>query len=50
MSTPAKPRLLDCGREVLLLHHHSIHTERAYCAWIRCDVNYHTMARWEDLI
>jgi Phage integrase, N-terminal SAM-like domain len=49
MSTPAKPRLLDYGRKVLRLHHHSIHTERAYCAWIRRDVNYYTMTRWEDL-
>jgi hypothetical protein len=49
MSTPAKPRLLDYGREALRLPHHSIPTERAHCAWIRRDVNYHTMTRWEDL-
>jgi hypothetical protein len=46
MSTPAKPRLLGYGREVLRLHHHSIYTERAYCACSRRDVNYHTMTRW----
>jgi hypothetical protein len=34
MSTTAKSRLLDHVREVLRLHHYSIHTERAYCAWI----------------
>jgi hypothetical protein len=41
--------LLGYGREVLRLRHHSIPTERAYRAWIRRDVNYHTMTRWEDL-
>jgi hypothetical protein len=40
MSTLTKPRLLDYKWEVLRLHHHSIHTERAYCAWSRRDVNY----------
>jgi hypothetical protein len=49
MSTPTKPRFLVYGREVLRLHHHSIDTERAYCAWSRRDVDYHTMTRWEDL-
>jgi hypothetical protein len=49
MSTAAKPRLLDYGREVLRRHHHSIDTERAYCAWRRRDVNYHTMTRWGEL-
>lgn len=36
-------------REVLGLHHYSIHTERPYCAWIRQYVKYHTMTRREDL-
>jgi site-specific recombinase XerD len=49
MSTTGKPRLLDHVREVLRLHHYSIHTERAYCAWIRRYVKYHTMTRREDL-
>jgi integron integrase len=49
VSTTGKPRLLDQVREVLRLHHYSIHTERAYCAWIRRYVKYHTMTRREDL-
>lgn len=49
MSTTGKPRLLDHVRDVLRLHHYSIHTERAYCAWIRWYVKYHHMTRREDL-
>lgn len=49
MSTTGKPRLLDHVREVLRLHHYSIHTERAYCAWIRRHVKYHHNTRREDL-
>ena len=49
MSTTGKTRLLDHVREVLRLHHYSIHTERASCAWIRRYVKYHTMTRREDL-
>jgi integrase len=49
VSTTEKPRLLDQMRQVLGLHHDSIHTERAYCAWIRGYVKYHTMTRREDL-
>jgi hypothetical protein len=40
--------LLDHVREVLRLHHYSIHTERAYGAWIRRYVTYHHMTRRED--
>ncbi len=49
MSTTGKPRLLDHVPEVLRLHHYSIHTERAYCAWIRRYVKYHHMTRREEL-
>jgi hypothetical protein len=45
MSTTGKPRLLDHVREVLRLHHYSIHTERAYCPRIRRYAKYHTMTR-----
>jgi integron integrase len=49
MSTTGKPRLLDHVREVLRLHHYSIHTERAYCAWIRRYVKYHNITGREGL-
>jgi hypothetical protein len=29
------PRLLDEVRNVMRLHHYSIHTERATCDWIK---------------
>jgi Phage integrase, N-terminal SAM-like domain len=45
VSTTGKPRLLDQMREVRRLHHYSIHTERAYCAWIRRYVKYHTSGK-----
>ena len=31
------------------LHHYSIHTERAYCDWIKRFVRFHDMTRREDL-
>jgi integron integrase len=49
MSTTGKPRLLDHVRKVLRLHHYSIHTERAYCAWMQRYVKDHTVIRREDL-
>lgn len=43
------PRLLDEVRDVMRIHHYSIHTERAYCDWIRRYVRFHRMASREDL-
>ena len=43
------PKLLDQIRNVLRLHHYSIHTERAYLDWIRRYVHFHQMRSREDL-
>ena len=49
MSTTKKRRLLDEVRDVMRLHHYSIHTERTYCDWIKRFVLFHKMASREDL-
>ena len=49
MSNPKKPKLLDEVRDVMRLHHYSIHTERTYCDWIKRFVLFHKMASREDL-
>ena len=51
---PASPRcqqhkLLDEVRQVLRLHHYSIHTERSYVEWIVRFVRFHGMRSREDL-
>ena len=43
------PRLLDQVRQVLRLHHYSIHTERSYVDWIKRYVQFHGMRGREDL-
>jgi len=43
------PRLLDQVRQVMRLHHYSLHTERAYVDWIKRYVRFHQMQRREDL-
>jgi integron integrase len=53
MPAPAKsqqPRLLDELRQVLRLHHYSIHTERSYADWIVRFVHFHHMRSREDLL
>ena len=42
-------KILDDVRDVMRLHHYSIHTERSYCDWIRRFVLYHQMQSREDL-
>ena len=49
MSNTSKRRLLDEVRDVMRLHHYSIHTERTYCDWIKRFVLFHKMASREDL-
>lgn len=50
MSTPQKERkLMDEVRDVMRLHHYSIHTERTYCDWIKKFVRYHKMMTRQDL-
>ena len=43
------PRLLDQVRNVLRLHHYSIHTERSYLDWIKRYIHFHHMHSREDL-
>jgi len=49
MSNTKKPKLLDEVRDVMRLHHYSIHTERTYCYWIKRFVLFHKMSSREDL-
>ena len=49
MSSSKEKRLLDQVREIMRLHHYSIHTERTYTDWIKRYVQYHRMNSREDL-
>ena len=44
-----QPKLLDEVRQVLRLHHYSIHTERSYVDWIVRFVRFHGMRSREGL-
>jgi integron integrase len=44
-----QPKLLDEVRNVLRLHHYSIHTERSYVEWIVRFVRFHNMRSRQDL-
>jgi integron integrase len=44
------PKLLDEVRNVLRLHHYSIHTERSYLDWIVRFVRFHRMQSRQDLM
>lgn len=47
---PTKRRnLLDEVRDVMRLHHYSIHTERTYSEWIKKYVHFHGMNSRDDL-
>ena len=47
---PTKKRnLLDEVRDVMRLHHYSIHTERTYSEWIKKYVHFHGMNSRDDL-
>jgi hypothetical protein len=48
-SQPPSPKLLDQVRNVLRLHHYSIHTERSHLDWIKRYVHFHQMRCREDL-
>ena len=43
-------KLLDEVRDVMRLHHYSIHTERTYCDWIKRYILHHRMRDRQDLI
>src|SRR5713101_86207 len=45
-----QPKLLDEVRNVLRLHHYSLHTERSYVEWIVRFVRFHGMRSCEDLV
>lgn len=49
-NTPKNRKLLDEVRDVMRLHHYSIHTERTYCGWIKRYIRYHSMTGRQDLI
>lgn len=44
-----QPKLLDEVRNVLRLHHYSIHTERSYVDWIVRFIRFHRMGARADL-
>ena len=50
MSTSKDRKLLDEVRDVMRLHHYSIHTERTYRDWIKRYLGYHEMRGRQDLI
>jgi len=43
-------KILDEVRDVMRLHHYSIHTERTYCDWIKRYIRHHNMISRQDLI
>jgi site-specific recombinase XerD len=43
------PRILDQVRQVMRLHHYSLHTERSYTDWIKRFIHFHRMRCREDL-
>lgn len=43
-------KILDEVRDVMRLHHYSIHTERSYCDWIRRFALYHHMQSRDDMV
>ena len=36
-------KILEQVRDIMRLHHYSIHTERSYCDWIKRYINFHQM-------
>ncbi|MDY6854636.1 MAG: phage integrase N-terminal SAM-like domain-containing protein [Thermodesulfobacteriota bacterium] len=49
MSTQKARNILDDVRDVMRLHHYSIHTERTYCEWIKKYIMFHGMNSRDDL-
>ncbi len=48
-SQDQKPKILDEVRDVMRLHHYSIHTERTYLDWIKQYIGFHRMKSRNDL-
>ena len=49
MSTQKARKILDEVRDVMRLHHYSIHTERTYSEWIKKYIIFHGMNSSDDL-
>ena len=49
MSNKKEGKIMDEVRNVMRLHHYSIHTERSYCDWIKRFIQFHQMKSREDL-
>lgn len=49
MPDSKKRTIIDELSDFMRLHHYSIHTERAYCDWIKRFIRFHKMTRREDL-
>ena len=49
MSSTKERRILDEVRDIMRLHHYSIHTERSYCQWIKRFIQFHKMQSRHDL-
>ena len=49
MSTQKARKILEEVRDVMRLHHYSIHTERTYCEWIKKYIIFHGMNSRDDL-
>src|SRR5258708_8850273 len=47
--TQPEPKLLEQVRNVMRLHHYSIHSERSYSDWIKRFILFHRMQSREDL-
>ena len=48
-SQDQRPKLLDQIRNVMRLHHYSIHTERSYIDWVKRYIHFHHMRSRDDL-
>ncbi len=49
MSINRTPNLLGEVRQLMRIRHYSIHTERAYCDWIKRYIRFHGMTSGEDV-
>jgi hypothetical protein len=44
-----KQKIMDEIRDVMRLHHYSIHTERSHCDWIQRFIHFHNMKSRDEL-
>jgi len=50
MLTPKNGKILDNVKRVMRLNHYSIHTEKAYCDWIKQYIKFHKMHERDQLL